>query len=467
MEITFLGHQGWLFQASSGEKILLDPLLKEMGNGVTKINVWPNRELDLYKIGKINSLIISHEHADHFHIETLLKIHLINKPNCVYVPNISTRALKNALVEIGFSVKELISFEILNIGTLNIIPLPSVKSRFEPDVYSLFVEDVKSKSSFYTPIDTVPSQLAINFLKDYCPVRTLDNYTNNFVQRIPTLHCLNLNVYTKSAQDGFKYLEKFVANFLPQKIIISGQGWSYTKKLSTHNNLMFTLSHNDICKKAKKSIGVEIFEAVTDVTYVLKKNQLVSKKSNYTIPLPLDDRMLDLNKLKLYKLTPYCDVAGEKSTVEFVLSFVENELGPLLALGASKLNKALYSLLMESDSTKRGFFIELRSKNKSYQYEYSYSDSLFYPLIELIDQETAMEVFEFGLICFILDLNEIICAREEGHLISENSMITWNNRFDLLNELTDIDFMNCFRPQYRAVHFEKFYISEIKRLRIR
>jgi L-ascorbate metabolism protein UlaG (beta-lactamase superfamily) len=70
MKITLLGHQGWRF-TNGGRSFLLDPILEEIGNGRERLPVWPARRLDLAKLGPIDAVVVSHEHNDHFSLDTL------------------------------------------------------------------------------------------------------------------------------------------------------------------------------------------------------------------------------------------------------------------------------------------------------------------------------------------------------------------------------------------------------------
>ncbi|MCO4793479.1 MAG: MBL fold metallo-hydrolase [Bacteriovoracaceae bacterium] len=467
MKVTFLAHQGWLFEGSNGSKVLLDPLYERMGNGNTRLDVWPNRTLNLEKIGKIDAVIISHEHADHFDIESLFKIRDICKPDTVYVPDISTRAIKNALKEMKFNVKELESLEKLNIGNLELTPLPSVKSRFEPDVYSFLVEDIKTKGSFYTPIDTIPTELTITYLEEYCPNRTIDNYTNNFVQRIYKLHNLDNNIHNECFDYIYSFLQRYIDKFSPKEVLISGQGWAYPKEMSEHNELMFCVSHDDLVEKGEvdyKNINFNVAGVGTTYEIIGDKFSENRDHADYCEMKESLNRQLDTSKFETYDLLPYCKRINEKEGfVQETIEYIENKLGSIISLGANKLNKALYYQIAYPQDDYRGLYLELREGSESWQFEFSYSDSCFYKLSEKFTYEEAKEKFAFGMIGFMYDFHEIIYAREEAHLVSENSMYVWNNREDLLNEATDIDFMNCFRPQYRPIEFEKFYIEEIKK----
>lgn len=465
MKITHLGHQGWLFEASSGDQILLDPIFKTMGNGLTRLPVWPNRELCLDKLGHIPSVIISHEHADHFNIETLLKLRMINNTRTAYVPKISARSLKNALKAMEYNVVEMEAFNSFFIGSMEITPLPSLKSRLEPDVFSLLVRDTISKSSFFTPIDTVPSPLAIAYLEQHCPVRTIDNFTNNFVQRIPKLHKIPFLETLNNQSHALTQFYEFLKTFGSKTVLISGQGWCYDNHLSVHNKLMFVVDHNDLINSAKETHpNLNVTAACAGDAFDLNLSQLIKSTApvvKFGIP---SDRSRDASLLHSYELSPYCAIADTAEINSYVHDFVVNKLGSIVSLGASRLGKALYYQEAHPEDEMKGLFLELKTENKSYQYEFSYFDSAFYLIEKNYDLNAARSFYAFGMSGFVKDFYQILIGAEEGHLVSENAMITWNNRDDLLPEPVDVDFMHCLRPQFHPTVYENHYQNEILRL---
>jgi hypothetical protein len=107
MLITFLGHQGWAFGDQDGI-VLLDPLLQSMNAGPVDLPVWPPRRLDFAAMPRIKGLVISHEHPDHFDIETLLNLPYRGD---VWIPDLSTSALATCLRELGFVVRRYGAFQ--------------------------------------------------------------------------------------------------------------------------------------------------------------------------------------------------------------------------------------------------------------------------------------------------------------------------------------------------------------------
>src|SRR5882757_8846778 len=138
MKITFLGHQGWQIENNKGRSFLLDPILEEIGNGAARLPVWPQRRLDFSKMAPIDAVIISHEHADHFSLETLAAL----PPRCkIYISDLASLAMATAIREMGFQVERFTALDTFSINGLKITPLPALYNKLEPHVYALLVQD--------------------------------------------------------------------------------------------------------------------------------------------------------------------------------------------------------------------------------------------------------------------------------------------------------------------------------------
>lgn len=71
MRATFLGHQGWLV-SSRTSSVLVDPIVLPYfrNGGYSRAWVSPPRRLALRGL-KIDALVLTHEHEDHFHLESI------------------------------------------------------------------------------------------------------------------------------------------------------------------------------------------------------------------------------------------------------------------------------------------------------------------------------------------------------------------------------------------------------------
>ncbi len=136
MEATFLGHQGWLVAGGSAS-ILIDPLLTDsFGHGGHVGLVHPPRTIEL---ARIDAVVITHEHEDHFDIPSLLRI---DRRTPIHLSERSSIAARTILRELGFAVELLRPLHALRIGDLEVMPLwsdPRGLSDDEWDVLPLVV----------------------------------------------------------------------------------------------------------------------------------------------------------------------------------------------------------------------------------------------------------------------------------------------------------------------------------------
>ena len=67
LSTTFLGHQGWLFQSKTS-CFLVDPLLcDEFGQAhALEYRVYPPRIFTFENFPKLDAVVLTHEHDDHF-----------------------------------------------------------------------------------------------------------------------------------------------------------------------------------------------------------------------------------------------------------------------------------------------------------------------------------------------------------------------------------------------------------------
>jgi L-ascorbate metabolism protein UlaG (beta-lactamase superfamily) len=94
MRITFLGHASWL--VTSGEAtILTDPVLTDFRSGTFSIS--PTRALDLDRLPRIDAVVITHRHRDHFDLGTL---HVLDKTTTIFCPR--DPVILHALRRFGF-----------------------------------------------------------------------------------------------------------------------------------------------------------------------------------------------------------------------------------------------------------------------------------------------------------------------------------------------------------------------------
>jgi len=102
IDLTFVGHQTWLLSRQDTH-VLLDPVLgPSFGHcPYVEFRVFPLREVRLEAMPRIDAVLLSHEHLDHFHLPSLFQL-----PREVpfYVGPLMPGAVTRALEALGFTV---------------------------------------------------------------------------------------------------------------------------------------------------------------------------------------------------------------------------------------------------------------------------------------------------------------------------------------------------------------------------
>jgi len=106
--LKFLGHNCFLIE-NENEFLVIDPWLSKKGASFGNWFQYPkNWHLQEYVINLTNTkkgfIYYTHEHQDHFDIDTLLKF---NKSVQVLIPSFNDKYLKNKIEELGFNVWEI------------------------------------------------------------------------------------------------------------------------------------------------------------------------------------------------------------------------------------------------------------------------------------------------------------------------------------------------------------------------
>ena len=116
MKLTFLGHQTWLISYGS-TNVIIDPLLLNKFGHSSDINfeIFPSRNIQVDKMPRVDAIILSHEHLDHFHIPSL---NMLPKDAPFYVSKLLPICVKELIIELGFQIIEVYPLQNVTIKDL-------------------------------------------------------------------------------------------------------------------------------------------------------------------------------------------------------------------------------------------------------------------------------------------------------------------------------------------------------------
>lgn len=451
MKITFLGHQGWVFEHEGGTT-LLDPICEAMGNGAVRLPVWPERRIDFSAVARIERIIISHEHGDHFDIRTLSELPFRGE---AVIPLQSSTAMESVLREMGFAVCRMRPLERFSSGELSFMPMPTSSNDLERDVYGLLVQEPPS-CSFLTFVDGVPCESAIEWLLKHCPQRTIDNFTNNSIEPLPHLSDLDWKS-DYSAAAAFRPLLDFVETFDPRHVLISGQGWSYPQHIGFLNNRLFRVTNTQLGEAARVLFPATRWDVpVPGDAFSLRDGKQVSfSKAPWIVHRHPTDRTFQPPSLD-DPIAPYSRLETlSDEQLEQCRCFIVDEFGAILCTHSPALGGGLHSLFMEAGPDLRpALFFRLLNKDRWEDFVLEYGDRQFHPVQT---KTNPFEAYVAGFEMWASDFNLLFRAEEEAHLIYETAVRTWNHRPDVLPFYLASSIFAWFNPFFRPTEYLKAY----------
>ena len=457
MKITFLGHQGWRCE-SGGRSFLLDPIREEIGNGRVRLPVWPARRLDLAALGPIDAVIVSHEHNDHFSLDTLAAL---PAPCPVYVPDLASLAMTKAIAELGFPVVRYTALRPFTLCGLELTALPGLYNALEPDTYALLVRAADG-ASFLTSIDTVAHPDVLGWLARHCPVRTLDNLTNNFVeprQRLVT----DPSSAARSRAAVVGTMLEFVQKFAPRRAVVSGQGWCFKGTKAKLNHSFFSVDNAWLTATARElAPQVAWFDGTPGMRFTLAGDAL-SVDTVAEVELgPLVSREFDANAARSPEpFPPWSGVETlQPERLRAVRDFVTAELGRIIGGHAPNLMQRLYYLkFQDTPSLASALYLVVRNGAARHAFE------LDYGRLEFVETQAGGRPAAVGIELWASDLELMLRAEEDAYMIAESAVRTWSHAEDLVDTPTLLEALLWFTPRFRPHEHLRHYRARIAELR--
>ena len=159
MRTIFIGHQTWLVEHKS-TRILIDPLLCEDFGLVdeNRIKIYPPRTVDATALSDVDLIFLSHEHSDHFDIQSLNQL---PRSARFVVGAIIVEPVKQCIRDLGFTLIQVKDNEPMRVGDLilRFYPADPKTAFWESRVTQVHIEEAEQPvSGIFIAVDALVSE---------------------------------------------------------------------------------------------------------------------------------------------------------------------------------------------------------------------------------------------------------------------------------------------------------------------
>jgi len=381
---TFLGHQGWLFQ-SDAACVLVDPLLCEdfghlhaLGYRVFPPRVWTG------ELPKLDAVVLSHEHDDHFDIPSLAKL---DRAIPIYLSARSSSAARRILETMGFTVHPLVPGESRAFGDLELIPFTgdhvNVNCGDEWDALPFMVRH-KTHGSFFTMVDITITPAHVEWAKSHAPKPGLVTWTNN---ALDWSHMADyLRERTEATQQSLMRMgigHKLITEKwgTPAAMMMCAGGFAFVGDRAWLNDQVFCVDTEAVCNFMSTMYKKEKFySAVPGQTFWLEGNKLkkVDPRAPFLGTAPQEQWPLRI-KTARKQLPDYEPATGRRDLAPGDLDALAVCLGEFAkSLVGGPTFRSLYSMLASDAAGKTPTFaFVLRDGERTHVFEYAPSECGF------------------------------------------------------------------------------------------
>ncbi|MFA7893815.1 MBL fold metallo-hydrolase [Pseudomonas putida] len=160
MRAIFIGHQTWLVEHES-TRILIDPLLcKDFGLvNEHRIEIYPPRTVDAAALSTVDLIFLSHEHSDHFDIQSL---NMLPRSARFVVGMTLVEPVKRCIRDLGFSLTQVNDTEPMRVGDLNLrfYPADPKTAFWESRVTQVHIEEAEQPNNgIFIAVDALVSEV--------------------------------------------------------------------------------------------------------------------------------------------------------------------------------------------------------------------------------------------------------------------------------------------------------------------
>jgi hypothetical protein len=427
-DVTFLGHQGWLF-SSGGSRLLADPLLTPaFGHAGAVGQVYPPRSFAFEAMPPIDALLLTHEHEDHFDVPSLA---CIDRRVPVLLSAHSSTAAHRFLVELGFGVRRVRPGDVVSVGALEVFffaPDLSGAVGDEWDVLPFLVRDREGHGSFFTSVDVPPHGRLERALRRIIAKPGLWCYTNNSVDLSSTRGGRVL-----AADDGvLAFARETLAHYAglcarwarPEAVLFCGNGLAFAGERAWLNRNVFRCHSDQVCTALSALAPADrLLAPVPGQTVSMRQGAVVDThaESSFLRALPAAEWTSRAFRGDVDLVESYPSFL---SPCAFDREALRGELAAFAAyLYSSKLFRALYSLDPEELGGRRATFaVVALSDGDPYVYEYDPTSCTFV----VADSDDPVAEYVGGIECWGGDLLAVLRGEAPPSAIVFGRGRSWN-----------------------------------------
>jgi len=269
-----------MFQ-SERAAVLVDPLLCEDFGAIHALDyrVWPPRQFTPEAFPRLDALVLSHEHDDHFDIPSLARL---DRAIPVYLSARSSSAARDILRAMGFAVHALDPGMPVRLGDLEVVPFTgdhvSVNCGDEWDALPFLVRHVDGHGNMFSMVDITMTQGHVEWAAARAMRPGLVSWTNN------ALDWSHMGEYMRERVEGTQqcFVKMGVGHKLittvwgtPQAMITCAGGFAFAGDKAWLNQRVFCVDTEQVCAMMTNLYKKEkFFAGVPGQSWTLKAGKL-------------------------------------------------------------------------------------------------------------------------------------------------------------------------------------------------
>ena len=400
---------------------------------------------------RIDGVVLTHEHDDHFDIPSLARI---ERTVPIYLSSRSSTAARQILNEMGFTVHPLQPGEKVQFGDLELTPFCGdhvrINSSDEWDTLPFFVRHLGGSGNFFSMVDITLTEQHIQWARARDSRPVVVAWTNN---ALDWSHMTDFMEQKNATQDGFIKMgvdhKLMTGNWgTPAATLVCAGGFTFDGERAWLNQRVFCVDNAIVCQQMSRLYPKEQFHVTRPgQTFLMEGHRLkrVFDDTPFLTTAPPEtwpSRGPAQDKLETTAIHDYAPATGRREMENGDNELLEQRLQEFAgSLVGGAIFKGLYSLLHEQAAGRTPTFaLALRNGDERRVYEYVPTACAFVP-----GAATPEETYLAGMECWGSDLLAIL----GGDL----GPIALNfGRARLWNALPERFFFDLFAELHRVSH---------------